>query len=265
MPVDPGYDTQGGGNPWDQYLADFFAGMQDLFAQFSGGGGSNPFNYKPFALKDIAIQEDQLQLQKKSGIQDIRNSMQGLRLQKQATLQDIRAARKDLQRQRMEGLRDIGQARQAGLENVRDDSLARGIFNSGIKTKNQNTVKREAGEARGDLLFDFRTGIKGVNQDAANFRKQFKLGMKGYKQDIGNMKDSIKLSMKRLANQRAEIKARPLSSGSSGYSTFSPSDIFNIVSQFGSYGVNTGSFTGGSSYSGSGSSGMYEPPPNLFQ
>lgn len=175
LPGEPPYSSSGQG--WAPVLSDFLRQfINELSGSFGGGGGSAPFNYKPYALKDLNLQIE------------------------------------ELKRQRTTGVRDVGLARRQALKDVNANALDRGIFNSGLRTRTRKQVKRKAGRAENDL------------------------------------RDRIRISLERLRNQKAEINARPLSSGaSSGYNPAAfASAISNLI---GSYGTNVGSFFTG-----------YEPP-----
>jgi hypothetical protein len=89
-----------------------------------GGGGGGGGSGKKFALRDLALQ------------------------------------REELLRQRGAGLRDIEQARVEGLRSAVNNSLQRGVFDSGIRKGNEERVTRESGEAAGDLRERIRIALE---------------------------------------------------------------------------------------------------------
>jgi hypothetical protein len=70
---------------------------------------------------------------------------------KSAALADIALERRKVKFQQTTGLRDIGQERQMGLKAAINNALQRGVYDSGIRTGNQQLVNRESNEAVADL------------------------------------------------------------------------------------------------------------------
>ena len=101
-------------------------------------------------------------------------------LNKSTQLRDIALQRQELERQQSAGLRDIEQGRTEGIRAAINNALQRGIFNSGIRQRNEQRVERESDEAAGDL------------------------------------QGRIQIALDRLANRRRGVSGQKFSGGSSG-------------------------------------------------
>lgn len=87
------------------------------------------------------------------------NAVSNARANRAAALKQLGVQRKRLEFQRSTGLRDIKQARAKGLEGAVNDALQRGIFRSGIRQENENTVNREADEEKSDLKTEIQISL----------------------------------------------------------------------------------------------------------
>jgi len=101
----------------------FGVNVNDSGGGGGGGSGGSRFSSLPFTLKDLALQRELLQHQQSSG------------------------------------LRDIETARGLGTEAARNNALQRGIFDSGIRTRNVGRVNTRADEQGGDLREQIRIAL----------------------------------------------------------------------------------------------------------
>lgn len=82
------------------------------------------------------------------------------------------AERDRLNYQLKSGLRDIGQATEEGLEGATHNATQRGIYNSGVRIENQDTVRREGAEAEQDLRAQVGFSLRALNERAGAIRSQ---------------------------------------------------------------------------------------------
>jgi hypothetical protein len=79
--------------------------------------------------------------------------------------------------QRDVGMREIAQAQLQGLEGAERNALQRGIFNSGIRVKNQQEVIEQAGVAKADLERGITLGLQQLQLQVAQLTNQFAMNL----------------------------------------------------------------------------------------
>ena len=88
-----------------------------------------------------------------------------------AGLADIGVQRQRAQHDLNTGLRDIRQGIDAGMENATNNAVQRGIYDSGVRQENQDTVQREGAEAESDLRADINFRLQSLSARASGLRE----------------------------------------------------------------------------------------------